>query len=75
MYAHTSITHTMGPFLHHILQFNLDLGAGRYSNTIAVEIASLSLPVPVYTRATIFWLGRDVQIAALFQEINKFHTI
>jgi len=39
MYAHTSITHTMGPVLHHILQFNLDFGAGRYSNTIAVEIA------------------------------------
>jgi len=39
MYALTSITHTMGSVLHHILQFNLDFGAGRYSNTIAVEIA------------------------------------
>jgi hypothetical protein len=33
----------MGLALHHILQFNLDFGAGRYSNTIAVEIA---FPVP-----------------------------
>jgi hypothetical protein len=39
MYAHTSTIHTMGPVLRHILQFNLDFGAGRYSNTIAVEIA------------------------------------
>lgn len=46
MYAHTSITHTMGPVLHHILQFNLDFGAGRYSNTIAVEIAFLVAACP-----------------------------
>jgi hypothetical protein len=62
----------MGLVLPHILHFNLDFGAGRYSNTIAVEIA---FPVParpyIYTRATIFWLGRDVQITVFLQEINK----
>ena len=70
MYAHTSITRTMGQALHHILQFNLDFGAGCYSNTIAVEIAFPVAACP-YTRATIFWPGRDVQIAVLLQDINK----
>lgn len=58
MYAHTSITHTMGLVLHHILQFNLDFGAGRYSNTIAVEIAFPVLACP-YIHASYDLLARQ----------------
>jgi hypothetical protein len=50
MYArpHVDNTHngSVRPALHDILQFNLDFGAGSYSNTIAVEIAFLVAACP-----------------------------
>jgi hypothetical protein len=75
MYAHTSITHTMGPVRHYIIFYSLILilGPDVIQTQLPWKLRSLSLPVPIYTRATIFWPGRDVQIAVLLQEIDKIH--